>query len=129
MERSSWWVADYFTSSKTNGAPTSSILTIRRGESLATDITIGTCPPAISSRNIWNVPAGTVTAPPSDAFICSTVDRFCPDSNTFTLNVFPASSGSAEITVVKVLSSTIPAAAVVSIDVVLVRHDHRDLDG
>src|SRR6267143_4276963 len=105
---------DYLTSSTTNGCPTNSVLSRRRGASVPTYIVNGTREPATSTRNPWNVPAGTVTASGAPTLNVSTLMAFSLGVKKVIANVLPAASGSAGTTNGTAFSSTVPGGSAVS---------------
>src|SRR2546425_13219604 len=104
----------YLTSSTTNGCPTNSVLSRRRGVSVATYIVNGTREPVTSMRNPWNVPAGTVTASGAPTLKVSTLTAFSLGVKNVIANVLPGASGSAGTTNGTAFSSTVPGGSAVS---------------
>src|SRR5882762_7078626 len=105
---------DYLTSSTTNGCPTNSVLSTRRGASVPTYIVNGTRDPVTSIRNPWNVPAGTVTASGAPTLKVSTLTAFSLGVKKVTANVLPGASGRAGTTNGTAFSSTVPGGSAVS---------------
>src|SRR6185503_18805017 len=110
--------SSYFTSWNTSGAPTGATRSSRRGDSVLTCITTGSCIPEISSRYAENVPAGTVMFSTPATLIVATFVTPSPDENTFRLKLLPSASGSAGRIRLNTLSSTAPAGTVVSTAIV-----------
>src|SRR5207247_8287034 len=104
----------YFTSSNTNGAPTGSMRSNRRGRSRVTCMTTGSWRPDSSSRYAGNVPAGTVTFSTPATFTVSSFVTPSLDENTLIVKVLPSARGRAGRIACSWLSSTVPGATTVS---------------
>src|SRR3989441_9340251 len=107
-------VPSYLTSSTTNGCPTNSVLSRRRGASVPTYSVNGTREPVTSTRNPWNVPAGTVTASGAPTLNVSTLIAFSLGVKKVSANVLPGASDNAGTTIGTAFSSVVPGGSAVS---------------